>query len=98
MAYHGVALMNPALHRGLDSIRRNPKRKGRLPYHAKKLFSIPIMAGNVVKCRHALAHRELLEDHRGRLITISYALPCLIGHKATTKNPTHKDSAKGVWK
>jgi hypothetical protein len=97
MAYHGVALMNPALHNGINNRRRNPKKKGRLPYHANRMMRLPLM-GKLDKCIHAVAHTEYVPDSNGREVTIRYALPCVVGHKATTKSPTHRDTAKATWK
>jgi hypothetical protein len=102
MAYHGpgMNIMDPNISYGLNRIRRNPKKKGRLPYHARRRhLDLAVMLGNGPrKCDHALAHHELVTDQNNRLITVSYALPCTVAHKATTKSPTHKDSAKGSWK
>ena len=97
MAYHGVAIMDHNTLIGINTRRRNPKKKGRLPYHAKRLFSLPVIESGPRKCFHAIAQHELILDQNQRPITISYALPCKVGHKATTKNPTHK-TGKVSWK
>jgi hypothetical protein len=98
MAYHGVGLFDMNAFNGVNSRRRNPKKKARLPYHAKQFLNPPIISVGQPKCHHALGRFETVTNQNGKQITMSYALPCVVGHKSTTQNPTHKDNLKGVWK
>jgi len=92
---------------GVISARRNPRRKKRLPYHAKRnTGQLPVMSGGG-KCSHSLAAHEdiVVKDGTfnekglpfGQYQTVSYALPCLVGHKSTTKNIVHRDSSGRKW-
>jgi hypothetical protein len=103
--YAGQHWYDGAAAQGVQTRRRNPKRKARLPYHAKKLFDLPRMEAKGKTCVNALT---LHQDHnwpyigddgtkRTRQVTMSVAMPCLINHKSTTQNPTHKDSSGRTW-
>jgi len=73
------------------------RRKNKLPRHAKKVMR-PYLATELKKCVHSIAQTEEVRDQNGKMITMRYALPCQVTHKATTKNPTHKTSTKVTWK
>lgn len=105
--YAGQKWFEQAAQYGVNSRRRNPKRKSRLPYHAKKQFSLPVV-GRTGKstCMYALAQHEEtvakddlfqngLPAHQYK--TVSYALACTINHKHTTKKPTHRDVSGRKW-
>jgi hypothetical protein len=94
----GVKIDNLASQMGRQGSRRNPKRKNRLPRHAFKQLRANIMPSNG-SCLHSLVkHEDVLAATSGRdYITVSYALPCTVTHKATTKNRTHKDSTGRKW-
>jgi len=94
--YAGQSWYDPNAMKGVQSASRNPKRKKRLPRHAKRHLSLPVMAGNE-KCPHSLSQHEQVRGGRFHNQTISYALPCQVGHKATTKNPVHKDATGRKW-
>ena len=86
---------------GVISARRNPRRKKRLPYHAKRnTGQLPVMSGGG-KCSHSLAaHEDVSTGRKPRpheVTSVSYALPCLVGHKSTTKNIVHRDSSGRKW-
>jgi hypothetical protein len=76
--------------------KRNPKRKARPAYHHKKLTQLTI-ATELVACFHSLAQHEWVTNQNGKQVLISYALPCQVKHRSTTKNPVHKDATKRSW-
>jgi len=88
---------------GVQLRRRNPKRKARLPYHAKKQFSLPVMEAKGAMCAHALAQHEIipwayLGDNNRRRVqvkTLSYALPCISKH--SSPKVAHRDSTGRKW-
>jgi hypothetical protein len=67
-----------------------------LPYHAKKHLQLPYTATKS-SCGHSLSKHEEVTDPNGKKVTFSYALQCNVSHKATTKNPVHKDVTRRTW-
>jgi len=94
--YAGIAMDNIESMTGRNTARRNAKRKSRLPYHAKRHLQLPVM-GKQDKCAHSLSRHEELSDVRGNQVMVSYAIPCQVGHKRTTKSPVHKDTIGRKW-
>lgn len=92
----GAKVFDDNIAYGLFSKRGNPKRKARLPYHAKKVLNLQVMPSKST-CTHALSRHEEI-TFSGKTIIASYALQCNVSHKAATKNPTHKDVTKRSWK
>lgn len=92
---------------GVQSRRRNPKRKNRLPYHAKQHTAhLPILTDKRQQgCAHALAmHQDRQwkyldkdDNPRERTYTTSYALPCVVKHGKNTKKIVHKDTNGRTW-
>jgi hypothetical protein len=87
--------MNAA--QGVQMRRLNPKRKNRLPYHSRRHLRLPVM-GKQDACYHSQSRHEELVGSNGKLVMVSYALPCQVGHKVTTKTPQHKDALGRKWK
>jgi len=107
--YHGQPWFDAHGQQGVATKKRNPKKKNRLPYHAKHLMSLPIMgqkAGTI--CPHALAKHEVIVRQDGtfnerglpygREVTVSYAAACQVKHKSTTVNPQHRDTYRRTWR
>jgi hypothetical protein len=86
---------------GVAGRRRNPKRKNRLPYHAKKHAGVLSVMGENRICFHALAkHEELNVPHRyidgeKQRVTVSYALACVSKH--SSKAVQHRDTLGRKW-
>jgi hypothetical protein len=105
--WHGVEVYDIDAQRGVNDRRRNPRKKARLPYHARKhLTALPIMGRNAGPvCAHALAQHEEVVKHDGtinekgipfgRYQTVSYALPCLSKH--SSKKVQHRDITGRKW-
>jgi hypothetical protein len=82
---------------GVQSRSLNKKRKSRLPYHAKRHLQLPVM-GKQDACLHSQSRHEELVGTNGKPVMVSYALPCQVNHKPTTKSPQHKDTLGRKWK
>jgi len=104
--YAGQKWFDRAAQAGVSSRRRNPRRKNRLPYHAKKQFALPIVGrANKSTCAHALAQHEEVVKHDGtfnekgipfgQYQTVSYALACISKH--SSKKVQHRDSTGRKW-
>jgi hypothetical protein len=91
----GQTLYDSNAANGVAGRRRNPKKKNRLPYHAK-LNTRPNIMGQG-KCHHALTQHQTMPSFKEHEVIVSYALPCQVGHKATTKVPQHKDVLGRKW-
>lgn len=90
--------------RGIQTKPRRKHKKGikqRIPYHGRRRhMNLPVMGGTS-NCVHSLsAHEDILTAAKDGTdsITISYALPCAVKHKSTTKNPSHRDATGRKWK
>jgi hypothetical protein len=89
---------------GVSQARRNPKKKNRLPYHARKhLAGLPLIPGGN-GCIHSLANHETFFEGRsstatqiGRhdTTTVSYAQPCVSKH--SSKKVQHRDITGRKW-
>jgi hypothetical protein len=103
--WHGVEVYDIDAQRGVNDRRRNPCKKARLPYHARKhLTALPIMGRNAGPvCAHALAqHEEVVDNYSQQAArgivntkTVSYALPCLSKH--SSKKVQHRDITGRKW-
>jgi hypothetical protein len=96
----GMKFMDPNISQGLNG---RPNRKGgksgnkKLPRHSRP-GNLAISATKQNKgCVHALSHYENVTTPNGKGFTVKYALRCVVGHKVTTKSPTHKDLAGRKW-
>jgi len=93
--FMGQALLTGINGRSSRRGKRGAKNKS-IPYHGRRRhMNISVMGEG--KCNHALSQHQDLNDKNGRPVTISFALPCQVQHKATTKRPTHKDVDGRKW-
>jgi hypothetical protein len=82
---------------GVSNARRNPKRKSRLPYHARKQTSLVVVTDpNARHCPHALsAHEVGIKKANLQSVTISYAHGCISKH--SSKTVQHRDVTGRKW-
>ena len=95
--YAGVSIMNYETQVGLQMRKRNPKKKARLPYHAKKNLDLPIVGRTeTFFCLHALAtHEEINNGRPNAISTVSYAMACVSKH--SSKKVQHRDITGRKW-
>lgn len=91
----GVHYRNHGSIQGTATSRRNPKRKSRLPYHARKQLSLVVVTDpNARTCPAALSAHELIMNGRHEQ-TISYAHGCISKH--SSKKVQHRDITGRKW-
>lgn len=56
-----------------------------------KVATLPVVSGSK-GCLHSLAVTYV----KGRSVQ-RFALPCVVKHKPTTRNPKHRDAEKRTW-
>jgi hypothetical protein len=99
VAYHGVHVLDPNSQMGLLA---KPNRKGgksgnkKLPRHSRP-GTLTVVETKAQKCLHALSKYDDVTTPSGKTVMIRYAMPCIVGHKKSTKSPTHKDLAGRKW-
>lgn len=101
--YAGQNWMDASVAHGIQTKRRNPKKKNRLPYHAKRHTArLPIM-GDYPACSHSLVqHEEIVDNYAQQASsgivntkTVSYAMPCVSKH--SSKTVQHRDATGRKW-
>jgi hypothetical protein len=83
------------LNRGTRQKTGKKVQRSKLPGHARLRLKLPVMFGNrPISCVHSLSMHAEVMDEKLKLITISYALPCL----EDGSHKEHRDTTGRAWK
>jgi hypothetical protein len=94
-----MGFMDPNVQQGLNMIKGRSGKSGnkKLPYHSRPKTLAIAQTKAQKGCTHSLSRYDDVTTSAGKVFTLRYAMPCVVGHKKTTKSPTHKDLAGRKW-